>query len=334
MEIIILTENISQGKPLKDALSSIDPTYKDIRVLSKELLDGGDIETERISIIFSTWNMPKFTVKEITNLFPNLKAVFYAAGSTKYFAREFLQKKIRIFSAANANALAVAEFTCGQILLANKGYFQAQRLYKRPLWKLSFRKAKRISLQSNGNFQTEIGLIGCGAVAKKLIEKLRAFDFKISVYDPFIDQKYLDNHNCRRVSLEELFEKCDIISNHLPDITETRNLINYNLLKLMKSNATIINTGRGNQINEKDLSQILLKRPGITALLDVTSPEPIRPYSSLLRRKNLFITPHIAGSQSNEYLRMVNYILTSFNSYIQKNNPEGEVKIEELDSMA
>ena len=71
-------------------------------------------------VIFSTWGMPKFTEEELAEYLPSLKAVFYAAGTVQAFARPFLSRGVRIFSAWAANAVPVAEYTVAQIILANK----------------------------------------------------------------------------------------------------------------------------------------------------------------------------------------------------------------------
>lgn len=81
--------------------------------------------------IFSTWGMPAFTEREIETCFPKLRAVFYAAGTVQAFARPFLARGVQVFSAWAANAVPVAEYTAAQIVLANKGFYQNQRLYGR-----------------------------------------------------------------------------------------------------------------------------------------------------------------------------------------------------------
>jgi phosphoglycerate dehydrogenase-like enzyme len=80
----------------------------------------------------------------------------------------------------------------------------------------------------------------------------------------------------------------------------------------MKSNSTFINTGRGAQVVEADLAKCLRKNQSLCALLDVTSREPLFPWSSLKRCMNAFITPHIAGSISNEICRMVDNMWESY----------------------
>ena len=76
-----------------------------------------------VEVIFSTWGMPKFTEEELRTALPSLRAVFYAAGSVQAFAREHLNRGVRVFSAWASNAVPVAEYTVAQIILANKGFY-------------------------------------------------------------------------------------------------------------------------------------------------------------------------------------------------------------------
>lgn len=94
-----------------------------------ELASAGPADAD---CLFSTWGMPALAEEEIARFFPKLKAVFYAAGTVQGFARPFLNRGIRIFSAWGANAVPVAEFTVSQILLANKGFFGACGAVQRP----------------------------------------------------------------------------------------------------------------------------------------------------------------------------------------------------------
>ena len=76
-----------------------------------------------VEYIFTTWSMPGFEEDEIKKYLPSVKAVFYAAGSVQYFARQFIHCGAKVFSSWAANAVPVAEFTVAEILLANKGFF-------------------------------------------------------------------------------------------------------------------------------------------------------------------------------------------------------------------
>lgn len=286
-----------------------------------------------VRFIFSTWYMPSFSEQEIKELFPVLEAVFYAAGTVKYFAEPFLNAGIRVYSAASANAIPVAEFTVSQIVLANKGYYQAQLECKKPFFKLSYQKAYAVTKYKVGNYNASIGLIGAGAVGKKVIELLAPYKMSIYVTDPYLSDNDATALNVKKVDIEELFRKCDVISNHLPNIPETKGMLNYKLFSMMKDGATFINTGRGAQVIEKDLVRVLKKKKYCCALLDVTSHEPLWPWSPLNRTKNVFLTPHIAGSISQEEQRMAEYMYRAFDSYLKGQNDATEVNLEMIAKM-
>ena len=301
-------ENINQvyNDSEKKRLEELGVDIKNI--YTKERLNS--IDTNKVEFVFSTWNMPKFTKEEIKIIFPNLKYIFYAAGTVKYFAEPFLELGIEVFSADSINAISVAEYTYAQILMANKGYFQAERFYR----KRKYKKARNIALRHKGNYQSVIGIIGAGNIGKKVIKYLanKSHEYRILVNDIMLSQSEAYEMGCELVSLGDLFKESDVISNHLPDIDSTRNIINIELMSNMKKNATLINTGRGRQIVEKDLFTVLKKRKDLTAVLDVVSHEPPLPFSKFYSLPNVFLSPHIAGSIGNENFRMGEYMLNLY----------------------
>lgn len=313
MKIIILTKKLKEGEKLRKHLASFDKNLANAPCFVKlDILNNPSLCKE-CKYIFSTWYMPEFSETEIESIFPSLIAIFYAAGTVKYFAEPFLKKGIRIFSAASANSIPVAEFAASQIILANKGYFQSQKTYKWPIWHRGFFKSRSFAERKYGNYGAKIGLLGCGAIGSKVVEFLKPYKLKVCVYDPYLPDERAKAMGVIKVSLEELFRTSDVISNHIPDIPETKRMINYALLFSMKSTATLINTGRGAQVDEKALNKVLKKNKDMCALLDVTSHEPLFPWSPLYWRKNVFLTPHIAGSISEEYGRMVEYMIQAYN---------------------
>ena len=330
MKTIILTAISEDGVKLKDSLSCLNTDLSSVKNYKKENLLSHPEKFKEVTFIFSTWNMPIFTENEIQEYLPSLKAIFYAAGSVKYFAKQFINQGVRVFSAEKLNAIPVAEFVSAQILLANKGYFQAQKEYKKPFWRFSFNKARNYSMQKNGNYNAKIGIIGCGAIGEKVVDFIKPYKLDVFIYDPFVSDKKIQELGAKRADLIGIFTKSDVISNHLPDITETKGIINKKLLSLMKESATFINTGRGAQIIEKDLADIMRKKPNACALLDVTNKEPIWPWSPLLRRQNIFITPHIAGSLALEIDRMVEYMLTAYLNTLAGITDISEVSIDKL----
>ena len=279
---------------------------------SKQELQNDPTRFSDTAIIFSTWGMPDFSEDEIRTYFPNLECLFYAAGSVQGFARPFLACGVRVFSAWAANAVPVAEYTVAQILLSNKGFFAQSRLMKQK----KIREAYTGKKAYPGNYNEKVGLIGCGMIGSLVAEMLKAYHLEVWVYDPFLSDEQAKRLNVTRNSLQELFACCRVVSNHLPNHSETRSMLNYGLFSSMMPYATFLNTGRGAQVAEADLARALAERPDLTALLDVTDPEPANPSNPFFALPNCVLTPHIAGSLGKETVRMSEYMIDECTRYL------------------
>lgn len=283
-----------------------------------------------VKFIFSTWGMESFTKDEIKEIFPSLECVFYAAGSVQKFAREFLECSVRVFSAFAANAVPVAQYTFAQIILANKGFYT--------LCSKNFTKDKqkgRDHLASlPGNFMVPVGIIGAGMIGSMVCQRLVAEGIDVLVFDPFLSDEKAKALGVKKCSLEYLFENCFVISNHLANNEKTKGMLCKKYFEKMQKNAVFINTGRGAQVVEADLADILSKRPDITAILDVTDPEPPLDNSPFYSLDNCILTPHIAGSSGNEVYRMSEYMKDEFLSFINSKPTKYEITLSMLETMA
>jgi len=296
---------------------------------NNELIGGKPMP--QVEYLFSTWGMAQLTEEQIAYLLPNLKAVFYAAGTVQYFARPFLARGIRVFSAWAANAVPVAEFALSQILLANKGYFQLDRRYRRE----GFEQASIYADHFDGNYGAKVGLLGAGMIGKKLIELLKPFCLEILVFDPFLPEEQALALGVRKTGLEEIFSTCPVISNHLANNAQTKGMLGYDLFSRMSPWAVFINTGRNGQIVVPDLIRAMKEEPGRTALLDVTDPEePLPADHPLWECENILITPHRAGSQRKEIFRMGETVMEEYRSLIAGKPLRYEVTAEMLKTMA
>jgi phosphoglycerate dehydrogenase-like enzyme len=146
-----------------------------------------------------------------------------------------------------------------------------------------------------------VGILGFGAIGQTLADLLKGFNCQLITYDPFPDLDIIKAKNVRLVGLKELFMESDVISLHLPYNNETHHLVNSDMLNLMKSTAVIVNTSRGNIIDEKVLYESLVKGKIGGAALDVYAQEPLPTSSLLLKLDNIILTPHIS-SQTEESL--------------------------------
>lgn len=298
-------------------------------VKSMEELDARKEELRKVDYIFSTWGMLPLTKEQITEYFPNLKSVFYAAGTVQYFARPFLELGISVHSAWRANGIPVAEVTVSQIILANKGFFR-RRVHSREEW-----TNHDPHVIYPGNYGTRIGLLGAGMIGSRVIELLRPYDFEILVYDPFLSDERAEALGVKKTSLEELFETCHVISNHIANLPETKGIISRDLLSRMQENAVFINTGRAAQVDMDALIDEMKAHPNRLALLDVTDPEePPRAESELYTIDNIFLTPHIAGSIGYETHRLADFMYEEYKKVSAGEEPDHTVTLKMLDTMA
>jgi phosphoglycerate dehydrogenase-like enzyme len=268
-------------------------------LLTREELGRRFDELRELEIVFSTWGMLALGPAELDRL-PGLKIVFYGASSVKGFAAPLLDRGITVVSAWSVNALPVAEFVLAQILLATKGYF---------------RKLRHASLQGvggdgasqvvyRGNFGETVAILGAGQVGRRLVRLLRDFALRVVVADPHLTDDEARDLGVEKVPLEEAFSRGYVISNHIPMLPETRELLNAALFARMRKDATFINIANGHALSAQGLAEVLAARRDVIALLDTLPPAEKRDLERLQALPNVFRSPHLAGSIGDERLRI------------------------------
>ncbi len=283
-------------------------------------------ELRDLRVIFATWGMMNLT-DEVLSRLPCLEALFYAAGSVKYFAGPLLERGIVITSSAAANAVPVAEFTVGQILLANKGYFRNEREYRET-------KNFDAAFVGRGNFRTTVSLLGAGQIGRKVIKLLRPFDLEVLVFDPYLSAPDAESLNVGKVTLQEAFARGEVVSNHLADLPQTFGMIDGALLSSMPPDATFINTGRGRTVRTDDFVSVFRARADLTALLDVTDPEKLPRESPLWTLPNVRISSHIAGAKRSEVCRVAAIAIEEFERWRRGEPLSHAMTMESLERVA
>lgn len=301
------------------------------RVLGKRELEEYREILARADYVFSTWGMPAFTREEIREYLPNVKAVFYGAGSVQHFARPFIEEGVAVFSAWAANGVPVAEYTFAQIILATKGFFQ--RLHRQCDGAEWANKHPAVSFP--GNYEIKVGIIGAGMIGRMVIERLKTLDkVEILVSDPFLSDEKAAAMGVTKCDLDTVFAECDVISNHTANNPQTVGMMNKRHFGAMKPHAVFINTGRGAQVVENDMIEALREVPTRAAVLDVTFPEPPEADSPLYTLENVFLTPHIAGSLGNEVHRMAEYMYDEYRAFDAGEPTKYHVTMQMLETMA
>jgi D-3-phosphoglycerate dehydrogenase / 2-oxoglutarate reductase len=140
-----------------------------------------------------------------------------------------------------------------------------------------------------------LGLVGFGAIGRRVAKKARAFGFRIIAFDPYAPDTAFDEHGVKRIELDTLLRTADIISLHCPLLPETRHMINRKSIAMMKRGALLINTARGPLVSEGDLVGALKSGQIGGAGLDVFEEEPLPAASPLRGFSNIILTSHAAS---------------------------------------
>lgn len=161
----------------------------------------------------------------------------------------------------------------------------------------------------------KIGIVGFGNIGQATAQIAEALGMEVWVYTSkpkkSLPKKY------QKVTLNELFSACDVVSLHCPLTAENKEMVNSFRLSLMKQGAILINTSRGGLIDEKALEQALLSGKLLGAGLDVLSSEPVPNGNPLLKLKNCFITPHIAWATRESRMRLMNQAVENLKAWME-----------------
>lgn len=164
-------------------------------------------------------------------------------------------------------------------------------------------------------FEKTIGLVGFGNIAREVAKLAQAFGMNVLVNARRPDPR-LETPSLRFANQREVFENSDIVSLHVPLNEETRGLVSFEKLSLMKKSALLINTARGPLVVEKDLAAALNAGLIAGAAVDVVSKEPIRPDNPLLKAKNCLITPHIAWAAYETRKRLLQIAVNNVEAFL------------------
>ena len=168
----------------------------------------------------------------------------------------------------------------------------------------------------------KIGLIRLGQTGYNTARIALGFGMKVWAYTS--KSKLQLPPEIKKMELDQIFRECDIVSLHCPLTEDTREMVNARRLAMMKPSAILINTGRGQLINEQDLADALNSGKLYAAGVDVLSTEPPMADNPLLTAKNCFITPHIAWATSAARERLMAIMIGNIKAY-SAGKPENNV---------
>jgi phosphoglycerate dehydrogenase-like enzyme len=292
-----------------------------------------DVETAallaEVEILFTSWGAPRLGATALGRM-SRLRYVAHAAGTVRDLLTDHVwERGIRLSSAAAANAVPVAEFTVAAILFSNKQVFRLQQHYRAHRgWQLWDDVAPGL-----GNHSKRVGIVGASRIGRRVIELLRPYDLEVVVSDPFLTADGARELGVAALDLDVLLATSDVVSLHAPSLPETQQLLDGRRLGLLRDGATLVNTARGALVDTEALTRELVTGR-IDAVLDVTEPEILPEDSPLYELPNVFLTPHIAGSQGTETRRMADLAVAEVERFVAGRPLEHEVTRADLDRIA
>jgi len=249
-------------------------------------------------VLLTGWGTPRID-RAVLDLAPKLRAVVHAAGTVKTFlTEEVFARGIQVSSAADANAVPVAEFTFAAIVLGAKRFSRFAHQLR------STRSTRTLAgLPPTGTNGITIGIVGASRIGRRVLRLVRNLDATVLVYDPYLPRAEALALGAEPVTLDELCRRSTVLSLHAPQGPATRHMLDRYRLGLLPDGAIVINTARGSLVDTPALTAELVSGR-LDAILDVTEPEPLPADSPLYELPNVVLTPHIAGALGNEVHRL------------------------------
>lgn len=213
----------------------------------------------------------------------------YGVGVDNVDLEAARQKSIIVTNTPGANSVSVAELTLGLILDVARQITESSTAVQQGKWP----RPPGVSLEGK-----TITILGLGAIGKQLARRLAGFDCRILAYDPYADVDFALQNRVVLVGLEEALSQADFLSVHVPLLPATRGMVDRNFLARMKKGSCLINTSRGEVVNEMALFEALKSGHLRGAALDAFTVEPPDPGNPLLSLPHVIATPHL-GAQTD-----------------------------------
>ncbi len=199
------------------------------------------------------------------------------------------QKGIIVMNTPAGNTISTAEHTMSMILSLSRSIPQANASVKLGEWK----RSKFMGVELYGKI---LGIVGLGRIGTEVAKRAKSFGMKILAFDPYLSLEVAQGIGVEVVELEELFQRVDYITVHVPLSSETKHMISDGQFAIMKKGVRVINCARGGIVDEAALVKAVKEGKVSGAALDVFENEPLLADSELLKLNNVILTPHLGAS--------------------------------------
>ena len=282
--LAICSRSVSRSK---SALKILSSKFKEIKLntSNKNLSDNNLINFVKDSEVIIV-GIDKID-KKLLDQCPKLKLIGkYGVGTNNIDFNELKRRKIRILLQPGINKRAVSELTLAFMIMGLRDIYKTTSEVKKLNW--PFFVGDQLT-------NKKIGIIGCGNIGKDLIKLLKPFDCEINTHDIKPNNSYLKRNKLTNSSINFVLKNSDIISIHIPYNIQNHNIISNKKISLLKKDSLLINTSRGDLVDENFLYKFLKKNNEALAIFDVMKVEPPN-NKKLISLDNFILTSHIAGT--------------------------------------
>jgi len=220
------------------------------------------------------------------------------------------EKNVLVMNTPGGNSNATAEHTFALMMSVLRRVPFANETTHKGQWEKKNIKGTELSKKT-------LGIIGFGNVGVRLSNLVKGFDMEILVNSKSLESRKKDYPHVKNVTFDELISKSDIISFHCKTAPDGKPLISKEHYKKMKPTTVIINTARGNIVDEKDLNDALNENLIAGAAVDVFSKEPAKE-NILFNNPKVILTPHIAASTTEASIVVAEMIANQISNFLLK----------------
>lgn len=286
--VVLVTDHFTT-----EALSQLQHKLKcEIRRSAGHCPSAGELRDVELMLIRSRTRIDK----NLLELAPRLKAVVTATSGYDHIDREECEKRgVKACYTPDANFNAAAELTLMLMLSSLRRASAITRTLRELKWKDALNPGQELRGKT-------VGIIGLGRVGARVAELVKAFGAEVIAHDPYVDDARFKNLGIARLGLTEVYVQSDILSFHVPLTRETRHMLNPGTLEHCKEGFILINTSRGEVVDEGALTAALTSGQIAAAGLDVFEHEPLARESRLRKMPQVVLTPHV-GAFTDEALR-------------------------------
>ncbi len=275
--------------------SKVLESYPDAKFNDKGLSLSGDSLVEFLSGHEKAITALEVIDDSILSKLPNLKVIGkYGVGLDMIDLHAMKDRGVKLGWTGGVNKRSVSELVIS---------FSVYLLHRVAFANAEVRNGEWYQVKGRQLSGCTFGIVGCGHVGKDLVKLLKPFGCNILAHDIIDFKEFYQENNITSVGLDELLQKSDVVTLHLPKNDSTNNILNKDRLQMLKKDAILINLARGGLLDELALKKILSEKNIAGAALDVFSVEP--PIDTdFAHLDNVLITPHIGGSTEEAILAM------------------------------